>query len=55
MSTPEDESILTAEASVPETEYVMVSPSLSVAVTVPMAVWFSSAVKFGLEVYWGAD
>ena len=34
----------------PETVKVTSSPSASVAVTVPIAVWFSSAVKVALEV-----
>jgi hypothetical protein len=34
--------MVTAEASSPVTEYVRVSPSASVAVTVPMAVVFSA-------------
>ena len=38
----------------PETENVTVSPSASVAVTVPIAVWFSFADKDALEVITGA-
>ena len=37
----------------PETVKVTSSPSASVAVTVPIAVWFSSAVKVALEVKLG--
>ena len=35
-------------------EKVISSPSISFAVTVPMAVWFSSALKVGSEVNTGA-
>ena len=51
--TPEDELILKALASVPLREYVKVSPSVSVAVTVPTAVWFSAALKEAAEVMTG--
>ena len=40
--------------SVPETVKVTSSPSASVAVTVPMAVWFSAALKVASEVNSGA-
>ena len=33
---------------------VTASPSASVAVTVPIAVWFSAALKVASEVNWGA-
>ena len=42
VKTPEPGPMVTAEASSPVTEYVRVSPSASVAVTVPMAVVFSA-------------
>ena len=38
----------------PEIENVMSSPSASVAVTVPIAVWFSSALNEADEVITGA-
>ena len=37
----------------PEMEYVIVSPSASEAATVPIAVWFSSALKVTDEVNFG--
>ena len=37
----------------PETENVTVSPSASVAVTVPIAVWFSSILKDAPDVILG--
>ena len=40
--------------SEPETVKVMSSPSASVAVTVPIAVWFSAALKVASEVKTGA-
>ena len=39
--------------SVPETVKVTSSPSASVAVTVPIAVWFSAALKVADEVIEG--
>ena len=41
-------------SSVPETVKVISSPSASVAVTVPMAVWFSAALKVASDVNSGA-
>ena len=41
-------------SSVPETVKVISSPSASVAVTVPIAVWFSAALKVASEVKTGA-
>ena len=40
--------------SEPETVKVTSSPSTSVAVTVPIAVWFSAALKVASEVNTGA-
>ena len=51
MSTPAD--VITN--SDPETVKVTSSPSASVAVTVPIAVWFSAALKVALDVNAGAS
>ena len=40
--------------SEPEIEKVIISPSASVALTVPIAVWFSAALKVSSEVNSGA-
>ena len=42
-------------SSVPETVKVISSPSASVAVTVPMAVWFSAALKLEADVITGVS
>ena len=42
------------ESSEPDTVKVISSPSSSVAVTVPIAVWFSAALKVADEVNTGA-
>ena len=48
--TPEAELIFISD---PEIEYIIPSPSASVAVTVPMAVWFSSTLKELVDVIMG--
>ena len=50
--TPDKELIVISE---PEIEYVIVSPSASEAATVPIAVWFSAALKVADEVNAGAS
>ena len=52
--TPEDELMLKEEASVPLKEYVILSPSSSLAVTVPTDVWFSAALKVAEELITGS-
>ena len=50
VSTPEEVSILIESASLPDTEYVTASPNGSSAATMPISVWFSSALKLdGVE------
>ena len=48
-----DELILNNEASVPDRAKVKLSPSASLAVTLPTLVWFSSTVKVEDEVITG--
>ena len=43
------------EASAPDIEYVNTSPSASVAVTVPIDVWFSAALNVEPDVIVGAS
>ena len=54
MITP-DELILNDEASVPDTEYVRLSPSASEALAVPTDVWFSATVNDALDVKTGEE
>jgi len=54
VKTPVSETMETEEASSPETEYVRVSPSASEAVTVPIAVVFSSTAIVPTAVNVGA-
>ena len=50
--TPDEELIVISEA---EIEYVIESPSASEAATVPIAVWFSAALKVVDELKTGAS
>ena len=53
MITPDELLMLNDEASVPDTEYVRLSPSASLALAVPTDVWFSATVNDALDVKTG--